>query len=219
MPKVLLDFDGVLFKNRKVHEIIQRKSIGFVARKMHITPQKAAKINEHHYRTFGHTIMNLPHGTLVDYNREVFNTIDWDFVKNCITDDDRYVMETFFELKCQFPATTHYLFSNATLDYCEKVTNAIGYNLMELVDCNVFTSDIITEKIQNDFVKPLPYTYSYVEDIIASTQQLHFLDDNPLNIAPLKYNSRWNPHLIDRTMKREDIEKIYRSFNVYHQII
>ena len=212
MSKVLLDFDGVLFKNTKVHDMIKRKSIDFVAQKMHVAPHKAVKINQHHYRTFGHTIMHLPRGTLADYNREVFDTIDWDFVQDCITDDDQYTMETFFEMKHRFPANTPYLFSNAPFDYCEKVTSAIGYNLTDLVDCNVFTSDTITDKIQNDFIKPLPHTYEYVEDMLASPQ-LHFLDDTPLNLAPLKYNSRWDPHLIDSTMKHEHIEKIYKSFN------
>lgn len=207
MANVLLDFDGVLFQNKRIHEIIKEKSVDYVSRRLRISRQTADTINTHHYRHFGHTTLHLPKGTLRSYNREVFGTLDWDLVHDCITDEDRRRMGTYFHMANLFPYINHYVFSNAPFDYCSKITNAIGYDLSDLVNPNVFTSDIISDKLGADFLKPLPHTYAYVQSFFHGDGDerrlrkkqcpLFFLDDSPINLLPLVHNSMWNTHHIN----------------------
>jgi len=205
--KVLLDFDGILFNNNKIHDIVKHKSVEYVSHKLNTSTKNATLINKYHYKKYGHSIIHLPNSDIVSYNKYVFENLNKDVLKKHLNDDDKERMNIFFELGVRCPNVEQYLFTSAPFTYCNDITSLLGFDLFELVDINVFTSDITSNKIDNNFIKPYEHTYKHVESFFAKNDipydLLNYIDDNITNIEPLKYNKRWNPILIKPCSTKE----------------
>lgn len=222
MSRVLIDFDGVMFKNKNVHDIIKKKSIEYVSKSLNVSLSKAKKINEYHYKKYGHSTIHLPCNTsLKDYNAYVFDSLNWNAIKDVFTDEDVNRMKLYESLSDKLKTNhdiQHYLFSNAPLDYCENVTDLLGINLYNIVDANTFTSDLLTNKSGIDVLKPLPISYEYVSKIVKGNK-LHFIDDSIINIEPLKYDNKWLTYHMDTNEDKQEIDQINEIYsNIYTNI-
>lgn len=215
MSNVLLDFDGVLFKNKKIHDLIKERSVCYVSHRMKVSKLKANDINTYHYKNFGHTTIHMKSNenniNVNDYNNLVFENLNWDYIESLITQDDIDHMQLFLDTtdnRCM-----HYLFSNAPLSYCDNIMRLHGYNLFEVFDHNVFTSDIINIRFKedNNLLKPLPGVYDKIDEFFSSHEKpIHFIDDSQINLDPLKYNHRWNTYLLnmaDNSKYKHEYEK------------
>ena len=77
MTKVLLDFDGVVFCNKQIHQYVEHRSVEFVKHRWKLSDIEAKKTNKKSYKTHGHTCLGFEDANgelLQDYNNFVFDT-------------------------------------------------------------------------------------------------------------------------------------------------
>ena len=90
--KIVIDYDGVIFKNPHAMEVVSNRSAQFVSKKLKMTYANARMVNTTRYKVHGHTVNYLKsvgvNTTLEEYNDFVFNHIDWDDIEMNICDND-----------------------------------------------------------------------------------------------------------------------------------
>lgn len=194
-PHVLLDFDGIVYKNKRMHGHIVNKSVAFVQDRLKIEPIDAYTVNDTAYRQKGHTSLAVggDKRVLQDYNEFVFHDIDYtQFVNHEDIEHIRGLCAIKKERDLSF-----YVCTNAPLHYCEGVMSALGLPFDELFSTNhIFTSDRL------QWVKPQPSFYENVEEQMKeiidfkNRQKLHFIDDSFLNIANRFTCDKWSAYHI-----------------------
>lgn len=185
--KLVLDYDGVIFKNPYAMQLVSNRSAQYVSKKLKIPYANARMINTSRYKVHGHTVKYLQHiginTTLEEYNDFVFNHIDWnDIEMNIINKDydpiiDIYLLNKLQNQKCV-------LFSNAPRLWVDNTLEKLGTKQSVLFD-EIFTCDSLEQ------LKPSKEPYTDIEECYPNTDLL-FIDDSILNIHGL--GERWKPH-------------------------
>lgn len=211
MVNVLLDFDGVIFKNTKIHKLVEQKSIEYVAKALNVPKKKATQISNYNYKNNGHTTINsiTKHGLNIhDYNEFVFDNMNWNEINACFNKNDFDNLDIYKRL-CNRDNINYYLYSNASLSYCVNVLKHLNYDLFDLFEPETFTSS-------NCELKPLCDSYQHVENTIhqLNNHKLHFIDDKLINLKPLQHNVNWSTYLLD-AINEDKIENIFDT--IYHQ--
>ena len=197
---VLLDFDGIVYKNDRMNEHINRKSTEFIQQKFHINPLEALTLNVNGYKSKGHTSLLLSNhkNALQDYNHFVFDNINYE---EFVDEDNIEHVKKLLNIKHN-RMLSYYLCTNAPLKYCEGIMNALNVPFENFFDLNhVFTSDTIHS------VKPTLTYYNQVEsdmnEIIdyKSRDKLHFIDDSFVNIKHILTNPKWSAYMINDLMQ------------------
>ena len=206
MVNVLLDFDGVIFKNTKIHKLVEQKSIEYVAKALNVPMKKATKISNYNYKKNGHTTIsyNKEHGLNIhDYNEFLFDNMNWNEIKAYLNKNDFDNLDIYKRI-CNRDNINYYLYSNASLSYCVNVLKHLNYDLFEQ---ETFTSS-------NCELKPLCDSYHHVENTIhqLNNHKLHFIDDNMINLKPIQYNVNWSTYLLD-TINEDTIENILNTIH------
>ena len=214
MINVLLDFDGVIFKNTKIHKLIEEKSIEYVANTLNVPKKKAIQISNYNYKNNGHTTISsiTKHGLNIhDYNEYVFDNMNWNEIKTCFNKNDFENLDIYKRLYNKYNKynINYYLYSNASLSYCVNVLKHLNYDLFDLFEPETFTSS-------NCELKPLCDSYQHVENTIhqLNNNKLHFIDDNLINLQPLQHNVKWTTYLLDE-INEDTITNIFDT--IYDQ--
>jgi len=191
---VLLDFDGVLIKNKHISHLIETKSIEYIQKKYNKSMKESKSVNEYFYKTFGHTAIgvNPQHyrNNILEYNEFVFKNIDYQTIDSMMTLNDRLTLR---KLK-RYGHKRFGLFTNAPIDWCENICALAKVNLYDFVDEEKsFTSD-------DGLIKPKRDIYQFVENTLSSTnEKIHFIDDNIINLQCLTDNDKWQAHHLDKS--------------------
>lgn len=207
---ILLDFDGVLFRNNRVHDYIKHKSIKYL-RNNHKMRQKfpygmdtyemASKINEIGYKTMGHTSMLIDKSTksVLDYNDYVFDDSTLLFTRNSLTADDYKLLDDVAHC-LQRTNKRIGLFTNTPMRYCTTIIDPLlqDVDLRHALYSNAFTSD-------TGLVKPYTKFYKVVDKALHVSEnpsEIYFIDDTFLNINQVFKNRKvlknnWFPICID----------------------
>jgi beta-phosphoglucomutase-like phosphatase (HAD superfamily) len=187
---ILLDFDGVIFNNKRVHTIVADRSVNYVQRRLNLrTAQEARYINSSTYPVKGHTalIFEDDKTAIHDYNKRVFDDTLLYQVRSSIDSRDHAHANRFISLRSRVPKQFKFhLCTNATLSYCEHVLNELN---MPMDYEHVFTSD-------GGMVKPKAEFWTQVEDTFPEGK-LTLIDDSPLNILGVMTRDRWDAVLIN----------------------
>lgn len=207
---ILLDFDGVLFKNKRVHDYIKHKSIKYLRNNNKMrkkfphgmdTYEMASKINEIGYKTMGHTSMLIDKSTksVLDYNDYVFDDSTLLFTRNSLTADDFKLLDDVAHC-LQRTNKQIGLFTNTPMRYCTTIIDPLlqDIDLRHKLYSNAFTSDI-------GLVKPDIKFYTVVDKtlhISENPSEIYFIDDTFLNIHKVfenkeKMKNRWFPICIN----------------------
>jgi FMN phosphatase YigB (HAD superfamily) len=186
--KLVLDYDGVIFKNTHAMEAVSNRSAKFVSKKLKMSYNNARLVNAAHYKVHGHTVKYLQHigvdTTLEEYNDFVFNNIDWNDIASNIKDDDfEQIIDVYLLNKLQVQKCV--LFSNAPRLWVDKTLEALDIQADELFE-KVFTCETL------DQLKPNMKVYDEIEKHYPYTDFI-FIDDSILNIQGL--GERWKSHL------------------------
>ena len=213
MIKILLDFDGVIFKNKKIHSIVHEKAVDYISDRLNISKSEAYKINDIHYKKYGHTTINLStHTDIIDYNNYVFNDELLRDIKKYLTDDDIELIHSINELSNQY-IWKHYLFSNAPLEYCSMICDSMDCNLYNIFEDDTFTTVSNLYEIDNDEdlrkIKPLPLSYKNINDVLTMSSKIYFFDDNKTNLVLNEYNSNWTNIHVDKSFDLHFMKDIY----------
>lgn len=210
--KILLDFDGVLFKNNRVHEYIKDKSIKFLKDNDRIqkkfphgikTNERAKKINEIGYKTMGHTSMLIDKSTksVMDYNDYVFDESTLTFTRNNLDIRDFKLLDDVTH--CLQRTNKHIgLFTNTPIRYCSTILDSLleDVDLRNELYSNAFTSDIGLVKPNFKFYEVVDKALYLSEHEIST--EIYFIDDTFLNIAKVFQNrklfkNKWFPICIN----------------------
>jgi hypothetical protein len=193
---LLLDMDGVLLLNERIHNKVTGKSIEFMRKKMPLYDSKPLNlhmsryINKFAYKTFGHTALffgNDPHNVL-DYNDYVFDTDTMNFiVRNLDFMDQSYFTRVSQTIESAFIRDVG-LFTNTPFHYCETIMESLR-------GCNPsFTDRLLSVAFTSDqgLLKPTVESYELVErELRQKFSEVHFLDDSEKNFTPIQHNDFW----------------------------
>ena len=191
---VLLDFDGVLIKNKHISHLIETKSIEYIQKKYNKSMKASKIINTYFYKTFGHTAIgvNPEHyqNNILEYNEFVFDNIDYQTIDNMITLSDKLTLRKLN----RYGHKRFGLFTNAPIDWCQNICALAKVDLYDFVDEEkCFTSN-------DGLIKPKQEIYQFVEDRLSSSpnEKIHFIDDNIINFKCIIDNEKWQTHHLDK---------------------
>tara|TARA_Y100000389_G_scaffold109924_1_gene107044 strand:+ start:23333 stop:23974 length:642 start_codon:yes stop_codon:yes gene_type:complete len=200
-PCILLDFDGVVLKNKKVDSYITKKSIEHVAVSRNISLDHAKQLNTKLYPKLGHTsLINTDIHSLSrsikEYNNYVFNELDYSKIDRMLTKNDKSYVHKIFEIPNEQSIPLG-IFTNAPLSWCESVLMLCDIDInKEFSEKYLFTSD-------NSFVKPLQISYDVVEKSMKN-RHIFFIDDKKSNLEPIEDKNKWSGiHLDEKTSLHE----------------
>jgi hypothetical protein len=196
---ILLDFDGIIFRNKAFTRIIEKKSIEFVEKYWNVSASHSKFLNKILYKKHGHTANGLAKLTknslpdvIKDYNDYVFvkNVKHYEF-EGLLNKDDYVRFDTLSHYMRNNMDGKYGLFTNAPLVWCETVSLMIGYDLSHIIDYDkVFTSD-------EGLLKPNMDAYNNVTGVLSSEEKIHFIDDSVLNIEPVFNLENWEGYHIN----------------------
>lgn len=183
----LVDFDGVIFKNHKVHNLVKSRIDNYVGRRLKTECREvSSRMNKYLYDTYGHTLLGLEKvvgkehaGSLGDFNRFVYEGIHIDRDDYFDIRKDLVEWEKFL-VKCKVHSIPVYIFSNAPKEWClnfideDSVCGFVGDNLPE----------------ESDFLKPeLP-----IFEVLStwfSDRTIYFIDDKVHNMKHSVNDDGW----------------------------
>jgi len=208
MPRVLLlDVDGVIFRNRYASKMVKERIIDYVHRKTHTTLPEAAAINQKAYQTYGHTLIGLNNIlpspikdtiTLTEFNQHVYNPELIEQVKSICTYDITTYEEArdlrHLSIACAHTNIPIYLFSNAPRSWVRTVCDIQG---IQLPFENLFCSGDKWLYKGDPVLKPELRTYAYVQNYLVSKYgkqiEILFVDDQASNteVPERRGGRRW----------------------------
>lgn len=183
----LVDFDGVILRNKKVHGLVQKRIESYVGSILKSDNKVIVKnVNKYLYNEYGHTLIGLEKivgrdnaGRLEDYNDYVYSNLN-------IDRDDYYEIRrqmtewNMFLGKCKSQNIPIYIFSNAPKDWC--------LNFIEEKIVNGFVDDILP--MNTELLKPDMRVFEIVGDWFAG-KSIYFIDDKIHNMKHTIPNSNW----------------------------
>lgn len=205
---MLLDFDGVVFTNRRVSEHVVDRSVEWVSKTMDISRKEALRLNRVTYKSQGHSSLvpnsHMDSGLLRSYNDFVFNDhFLEEIIPKCV--DERDVSHTTNLVEIANSRGLRYaLCTNAPRRYCERVLTLQGF-----VFTDVFREDLVFSSDITDSVKPRETFYEFVNDHLKEESSIHFLDDSIMNVVAANGYQNWSPILV---RDRKDIYEHLAGF-------
>lgn len=195
MSSLLLDFDGVLFGNKKCLDLVVRKSTQFT--RLHV-PNYDPKTFD--YRRHGHTVPMLKKEfnkdvDFQDYNDYVFDEEMFRQCTDLIGTEDYERSELW---KIAMKGKRRDIFSNAPSVWVHTLLSLTGLE-SSFEDSHIICSDTIKD------LKPSLTSYIKAKDILGEDDYV-FLDDSPINvyaatkigIRSMVYNDALLHHLVKR---------------------
>jgi FMN phosphatase YigB (HAD superfamily) len=185
---LLLDFDGVLLKNKKLDQIITKRSVDYVYSKSDKCYTYATNYNRKMYKKLGHTALIFNnslnyHHEVCEYNAKVFQDLDFDKdIKPFMNNED--ILHVSEILKSFDGNNKPGLFTNTPLIWVYETLGILGFDVERVFNTDLlFTSD-------EGFVKPKMDAYDNVDSFLKD-EHIVFIDDNEKNIFPTVTRDNW----------------------------
>lgn len=205
---VLLDFDGVIFQNKKALDRVQDRIVEYVQQNVYngyMNKEDAIRVNRDLYTTYGHTHLGmkklfLPESRISCFNKFVY---DQDFLSSLQSEfmDDELIrknVKEFEEWVTNFYRAYGipvYIFTNSPREWCYTW---LKYRYIEGFR-DIFSSDhVVFDSGLYSLLKPDPSTYKRLEYYFKKKfdnepYELIFVDDSLTNLIPVAGNALWHP--------------------------
>ena len=205
---ILLDVDGIIFRNNRVQQYIKHKSIKFLRNNIKYrkkfpqgfdTYEMTSRMNEIGYKTLGHTSMLIDNSTkcVQDYNDYVFDEATLLYTRNNLTSYDYKLLDDISNC-LQKNDKRIGLFTNTPLRYCKTIIDPLLQNtdLKHSFYANAFTSDTGLLKPNDNFYECVDSTL-YISNT-EMPSEVYFIDDTFLNVNKVfeirkKLKNKWFP--------------------------
>ena len=172
----LMDFDGVILRNKTVLSRVANKATQYVQRTLDISKRSSAEaVNRYLYTTYGHTAIGLnaitKTTTLQEFNAFVYDDLYLDH-------NEYYEAKKELHEWCLFLKRLHdrgipiHIFSNAPKEWC--------LNFIDSHPNLYWTWDYIPLALEN--LKPQMHIYNILEDKFSNAT-VYFVDDNMSNLS------------------------------------
>lgn len=189
MIKLLLDFDGVIIKNKKILQYQYQRSAKFVQKHLHVPITTADDINRKYYPKYGHTVImlkdhfNIP-VTLEEYNEFVFPKTQIYRLDSLV---DKQTFEHGNDFIKHFKSMDYHtsIFTNAHINW---VTTFADIFDLPIAEHNVIWPQSL------ELLKPMPKAYDNVSHQFKEADRIIFVDDSPKNIAYPSTLHNWDTY-------------------------
>jgi FMN phosphatase YigB (HAD superfamily) len=191
---LLLDFDGVVVRNRMVHRVVADACTTCVARKAGVSLAEARRVNDALYPRLGHSSLVLTRHfgvptTPSEFNATVYDELlDYDFIARCLR--SRADQEHARALANMIDSRNTLVFSNAPWGWCERILSFLGIG-GAVMRSNAICSD------STQLFKPDPRAFAEAEFraslAVPGVQEFVFVDDSPANVAAAADRPGWTP--------------------------
>lgn len=189
MIRLLLDFDGVIVKNKKILQYQYQRSAKFVQKHLHVPITTADDLNRKYYPKYGHTVIMLKDHFKIPVTLEEYN--DFVFTKHHIQRLDALIDKQTFEhgndFAKHFISTDYHtsIFTNAHVNWVTTFA--------EIFDLPIQENNIIWPQ-SLDLLKPSPKAYDNVSNLFSEADRIVFVDDSQKNIEYPSSLSNWNTY-------------------------
>tara|TARA_Y100000389_G_scaffold134961_1_gene132456 strand:- start:1392 stop:2006 length:615 start_codon:yes stop_codon:yes gene_type:complete len=193
MKSLLIDFDGIIFNNKRITERIKHRSIQYISSRKHISYPEAKIMNKLGYTKLGHTSRIISDNHVHDYNVFVFDDNMFRYIYDEINEKDIRLIQQIIDVKNKRNMEL-VLCTNAPYNYCKHVVTCTGSSMDHLFHPSIaFTSD-------NGICKPLQQYYENIEKTCEPNDDsyYHFIDDSIINITPCLQRNKWNACVISK---------------------
>lgn len=184
---ILLDFDGVIFREHALHNIVSRRCRQFVKRYVRVKdPHVLREINKSMYESTGHTLLGLKklgyNISRDEFNKYVYDHIDYGSHLKEISPVQRQEIEHLKLLKdkCLDEKWDLHVFSNAPDFWCNTISH-------ELFNFTLPTTTAFT----NGYFKPDERSYKGIDAHFNASSYV-FVDDKMVNLLNVPKDGRWS---------------------------
>lgn len=189
MIKLLLDFDGVIIKNKKIIRYQYQRSAKFVQKHLHVPISTADNLNRKYFPKYGHTVIMLNEHFQIPVTLEEYN--DYVFPKQQIYRLDSLIDKKTFEHGNDF--AKHFkskdyqtsIFTNAHVNWVTTFA--------DIFDLPIEEHNIIWPQ-SLDLLKPMPKAYDNVSDFFKEADRIIFVDDSEQNIEYPSRLQKWQTY-------------------------
>jgi len=187
---LMLDFDGVLLRNRRVQKWIGHKCTEYLAKKTGRSFVDAKRINESRYPVHGHTAFVLERDFGMptrpkEFNADVYGDIDYDRVRAMLTERDIAYAKDFLE-RWNVDRSSSFVFTNAPRRWVLELREALE---MPFEDYRILGSDVLGH------FKPDPRAYAEAEFFVRldmpQVESFCLVDDSVENVKMAMVLPRW----------------------------
>lgn len=189
--KLLLDFDGVVLKNRGLMRYQSDRSARYLHKHTGMPLPVARDFNKHYYPRYGHTVtmmrsMLKKNVTLDDYNSYLYgNNIRW---LDRFVDKATYEHGNSFNRVLEFTRTNNIeviVFTNVHVNWVKRFSGLMD---LPIQDHGVFWAS------DTRMLKPHPFSYQLLESVFPNDTRFVFFDDSKSNVSGAE-RPRWIPVL------------------------
>jgi len=186
MSTVFLDFDGVLFDNRKANLYISHKATRYVAERVGLPPRSAKLLNEKMYPYYGHTTrminslrLTKNDVTISDFNEFVYDEETFDFITNLeLTRDDKALYADWSDTLCDDRFGRLFVLSNAPTKWIKVCLSHLN-NHTTSAKCILFEDIVSVPEMMDGAMKPCEEAYTYMESMCDGRGI--YVEDNATN--------------------------------------
>lgn len=205
---LLLDFDGVMLKNKGLSTYQQRRSAKFVQKHTYMNLSTCEELNRLYYPTYGHTVTMLnklfnSNTTLEEYNEFVFDRKQLKRLNNLLdkeTINHMISFEKFIDKSNTNQDVSWSIFTNAHINWILHFCERIGLQ--------GFAEDKVIWPVELTYLKPNEDAYISVEKQFDSTDTFIFIDDSLVNIQAAQQRGWECIWMKDGT----DVSDVYNKF-------
>jgi hypothetical protein len=202
---LLLDYDGVVLKNKHLTNYQYRRSARFVQKHTHMSMTMCEKLNKEFYPKYGHTLTMLnemfkKNITLEEYNDFLYNKERLSRLVSVVDEETRHHAKSYEKALylCHAMNINWHIFTNAHINW-------ITY-LSELIDMGGITEDkIIWPENKMHLLKPNDKAYERIENMLPSQYPYIFADDSRVNIDAVRERDGWDAIHVSTDSPVEDV--------------
>jgi len=206
---LLLDFDGVMFRDDNVWQYLTEESARFMEKCVGIPESECRQIADENYHKFGHTVITINNlfninCTLADYNEFVYDEAKIKNVDSTICDGSKHYMQRFYAVFdfCRENNMEWYILTSAASSWVMHFAHLTGMDGM-ITKEKIISSDGF-DAIQQ--IKPFPPIYNYVETLFADPHKMFmFVDDTAKNLQVPCTRTNWKCMQYTREMNVDNI--------------
>lgn len=197
---LLLDVDGVVYRNQKVLKKVAKNIVRYVERELNMDYEEAHETNRLLYTQFGHTYTGLRALYNIDKSIDHFNALVYDqkLLSDVATNLDEFVVNDSVTIRClaeecKMKDIDLFLFTNAPSEWCHTILKTMKLESY-INETNIISCD---HDVLEHGMKPTPYVYDTLSRYISHKNHdevgFMFVDDSLQNLIPLINAPQWQP--------------------------
>lgn len=208
---VLIDFDGVVLKNKKSARFVKIQNKKYVAKKLdgvYNHKQVAEELYKHHgHTTFGLNWMGIQ-SSLHEYNRHIYDNIPNELT---MTKQETYDFEQFMNTMNQADIDVK-LFSNAPVKW---IQHFIAYDQ----SLYAFSDHIMRfrgSRMYNNLIKPNQKIYDMINiNYCQEYNDVFFIDDKFINFKwKMNWNNIWMNEKHQKEQKYTEVNSLQQAAEI-----